>query len=53
MVTASGPKIIVGIVFVFVFVFVFFFFFSCDELDVNEREQSLLITGIRFVRCEV
>ena len=27
---------------------IFFFFFSCDELNVNEWEQSLLSTGIRF-----
>ena len=27
--------------------------FSCDKLDVNEREQSLLFTCIKFVRCEV
>ena len=46
-VTTSGPKIIVGIVFVFVFAF---FFFSCDELDVNEREQWLLFLalGLKF-----
>ena len=35
------------------YLYLYLYFFLCDERNVNEREQSLLFTGIRFVRCEV
>lgn len=35
------------------YLYLYLYFFFRDELDVNEREQSLLFTGIKFVRSEV